>query len=166
MMSSRVLKEGDDEKGFALTVHTTFNRFKARYARWLDITLAARPLVLAVWIIASLLCIPLFMQSSSELAPQEDQGGIFGSVEDSANINLDQAGFYADEAERIFSKPEEADFVFQIISPGATFGGLVLTPWDQRERKVFDVLRDVETELASIPGINMFPITPSASRRG
>lgn len=162
MMSSRVLKEGDDETGFALKVHTVFNRFKARYARWLDATLNARPLVIGVWIVASLLCIPLFMMSSSELAPTEDQGVIFGIVEDSANVNLDQAIFYADEAERIFFAPEETDFIFQIIAPGATFGCMVLEPWDQRERTVFDVLLDVQTELSTIPGINMFPITPAA----
>jgi multidrug efflux pump len=162
MMASVVLKEGDEEHGFALKVHRIFDRFKAHYAGWLDATLRARPLVLAVWLIASLLCIPLFMQSASELAPTEDQGVIFGIVQAAPNINLDQAIFYADEAERIFSSPEETDFVFQLISPGSTFGGMVLKPWDERERSVFDVLLDVQQDLSTIPGINMFPVTPAA----
>ncbi|MFT6101983.1 MAG: multidrug efflux pump, partial [Candidatus Endobugula sp.] len=162
MMASVVLKEGDEEHGFALKVHRIFDRFKAHYAGWLDATLRARPLVLAVWLIASLLCIPLFMQSASELAPTEDQGVIFGIVQDAPNVNLDQAIFYADEAERIFSSPEETDFVFQLISPGSTFGGMVLKPWDERERSVFDVLLDVQQDLTTIPGIDMFPVTPAA----
>ncbi|MFT7387667.1 MAG: multidrug efflux pump [Candidatus Endobugula sp.] len=162
MMASVVLKEGDEEQGLALQVHKIFDRFKIHYTGWLEATLRARPLVLSVWLIASLLCIPLFMMSASELAPKEDQGVIFGIVEDAPNSNLDQAIFYADEAERIFSSQEETDFVFQLIAPGATFGGMVLKPWDDRERTVFEVLLDVQQDLATIPGINMFPITPAA----
>lgn len=162
MMSAKILKEGDDEHGFALFVHRIFDKVKIRYARLLDATLRARPLVIAVWIIASLLCIPLFSMSSTELAPTEDQGVMFGIVEDSSNLNLDQAVFYAEEAERIFSSPEETDFVFQLISPGATFGGMVLKPWEDRDRTVFQVLADMQKELATIPGITMFPVTPPA----
>jgi multidrug efflux pump len=162
MMASKILKEGDDERGFALKVHRVFDRFKAKYTTWLDATLRARPLVITVWVVVSLLCIPLFTNSASELAPTEDQGVIFGIVEDSANVNLDQAVFYAAEAETIMSSPKETDFVFQIIAPGATIGGMVLKPWDDRERTVFDVLAEVQPKLATIPGINMFPVTPAA----
>lgn len=162
MMSAKILKEGDDESGFARKVHHIFDRVKLRYAGWLDATLRARPLVIAVWLIVSVLCIPLFLLSATELAPQEDKGVIFGIVEDSATANLDQAIFYGTEAERVLSSPEEADFVFQIIAPGATIGGLVLKPWDERSRSVFEVLLDVQPKLATIPGINMFPITPAA----
>ncbi len=162
MMSSTILKEGDDEKGFALKVRNVFERFKARYVVWLDATLKARPAVFIVWIVASLLCIPLFMQSASELAPTEDQGVIFGIVEDSANLTLDQAVIYADETEKIFSSAPETDFVFQLISPGATFGGMVLKPWDQRDRTVFEVLPEVQAKLSTLTGVNVLPITPPA----
>lgn len=162
MMSAKILKEGDDEHGFALKVHRVFDRFKARYSGWLDATLRARPLVITVWIVVSLLTIPMFMNSASELAPTEDQGVIFGIVEDSADINLDQAVFYGSEAERILSSPEETDFVFQIIVPGSSIGGVVLKPWDKRERSVFEVLAEIQPQLSTIPGINMFPVTPAA----
>lgn len=162
MMAAKILKEGDDEQGFALKVHRIFDRVKHRYSGMLDATLRARPLVLTVWLIACLLCIPLFTMSASELAPKEDQGVIFGIVQDSSNLNLDQAVFYADDAERILSSPEETDFVFQIIAPGSTIAGMVLKPWDERERTVFDVLLEMQPQLANIPGITMFPVTPPA----
>jgi multidrug efflux pump len=162
MMAAKILKEGDDEQSFALKVHRVFDRVKHRYSGMLDATLRARPLVLTVWLIACLLCIPLFTMSASELAPTEDQGVIFGIVQDSSNLNLDQAVFYADEAERILSSPEETDFVFQIIAPGSTIAGMVLKPWDERERTVFDVLLEMQPQLANIPGITMFPVTPPA----
>lgn len=162
MMSSKILKEGDDEQGFALKVHRVLDGVKARYAKLLDVTLHTRPLVLTVWIVISLLCLPLFSLSATELAPTEDQGVVFGISEDSANMNLDQAVFYADETERIFSSPEETDFVFQLISPGATFSGMVLEPWDDRERTVFEVLAEVQPKLSTIPGITIIPVTPPA----
>ena len=41
----------------------------------------ARPAVYTVWIVLSLLTIPMFMMSPKELAPTEDQGVIFGIVD-------------------------------------------------------------------------------------
>ncbi len=70
MMSGKVLKKDGDKNGFALNVHNIFEAFKKRYLGWLDATLAARPQALLVWIVMSLLCIPLFDQSATELAPK------------------------------------------------------------------------------------------------
>jgi len=39
---------------------------------------------------------------------------------------------------------------------------MVLQPWDQRERTVFDLMPEAQMQLAQIPGISMFPITPPA----
>jgi len=162
MMSSKILQPGDDEKGFAKKSSDIFNRFKERYASLLDKTLAARPAVLTVWIVIGLLCIPMFMQSSSELAPTEDQGVIFGIVESSANSSLDQSSIYATEANRIFSSFEETEFTFQLTFPTSGFSGMVLKPWDERNTTVFDLMPRAQAELSSITGFNMFPITPPA----
>lgn len=162
MMSSKILQSGDDEKGFAKKSSDIFNRFKERYASLLNKTLAARPVVLTVWIVIGLLCIPMFMQSSSELAPTEDQGVIFGIVESSANSSLDQSSIYATEANRIFSSFEETEFTFQITFPTSGFSGMVLKPWDERNTTVFDLMPRAQAELSSITGFNMFPITPPA----
>ena len=39
---------------------------------------------------------------------------------------------------------------------------MVLQPWDQRERSVFDLMPEATARLGAIPGINMFPVTPPA----
>lgn len=162
MMSSKILQAGDDEKGFAKKSSDVFNRFKNRYAVLLDKTLASRPAVLTVWIVIGLLCIPMFLQSSSELAPTEDQGVIFGIVESSANSTLDQSSIYATEANRIFSSFDETEFTFQLTFPTSGFSGMVLKPWDERDTTVFDLMPRAQAELSSITGFNMFPITPPA----
>ena len=44
-------------------------------------TLSARPAVYIVWIVLSLLSVPMFLMAPKELAPAEDQGIILGIVE-------------------------------------------------------------------------------------
>ncbi len=162
MMSSRILRKGDDQEGFAKKSSDAFNRVKEKYAILLDKTLHSRPAVILVWIVIGLLCIPMFMQASVELAPTEDQGVIFGIVEASANSTLDQASVYAKEANRIFSGFEETDFTFQLTFSNSGFSGMVLKPWDERDTTVFDLMPRAQQELSTITGFNLFPVTPPA----
>ena len=56
----------------------------------------------------------------------------------------------------------ETDFTFQITLPDNGFGGLVLKPWGERKRTVFQIMPEVQQKLQPIPGIQMFPVTPPA----
>lgn len=162
MMSSRFLKPGERRKGFAMKVSGLLDRLRDRYGQLLDVTLRSRGFVYVVWIVLSLACIPMLMNAPKELAPTEDQGVIFGIVEGSANATIDQATIYAEAANQVFQGFPETDFTFQIISPSAGFGGMVLKPWERRDRSVFDLMPEAQTALAEIPGIRMFPVTPPA----
>ena len=88
--------------------------------------------------------------------------GIFGIVDAPANATIEQTMVYADEAGRIFHSFPETNFTFQLTFPASGFGGMVFKPWDQRERTPFDLMPLVQQQLATIPGIQMFPIMPSA----
>ncbi len=162
MMSSKILKQGDDRKGFAKKSGDAFEAFKSHYVVWLDKTLKARPAMFMIWIVISLLCIPLFIMAASELAPTEDQGVIFGIVEGPANATMDQSSLYAAEANKVFTSFDDTEFTFQLTFPGSGFSGMVLKPWDERDNTVFDLMPDAQEKLAAIPGINIFPITPPA----
>ena len=74
VMSAKLLKPGIHERGLAGRITRDFKRFREFYGRHLDATLRARPAVYIVWIVVSLLTIPMFMMSAKELAPLEDQG--------------------------------------------------------------------------------------------
>ena len=71
------------------------------YGRVLDSTLSARPAVYIVWIVLSLLTIPMFLMAAKELAPTEDQGIMFGIVEAPADATIDQTTFYTDAMNEI-----------------------------------------------------------------
>jgi multidrug efflux pump len=162
MMSARMLTRDIEEHGFARLVAHTFERIKRGYTRMLDATLANRPAVYLVWFIISAAAIPMFMFSPKELAPTEDQGVIFGIVEGASNSSMEQASIYSAAANRAFMSVPETEFTFQLTLPNSGFGGMVVKPWEQRERTVFEILREVSEKLAAIPGINMFAVTPSA----
>ena len=162
MMSAKLLTKDIEEKGFAHKVAQTFDRIKRRYSSMLDATLRNRPAVYIVWIVISLLTIPMFSISVKELAPTEDQGVIFGIVEGSSNASMEQASIYAAKANDVFMSFPETDFTFQLTFPSGGFGGMVLAPWDKRERTVFELMPEATQKLGAIPGINLFPITPPA----
>jgi multidrug efflux pump len=162
VMSARILKPGITERGFSGRISRDFERLKTAYGRLLDATLAARPAVYAVWIVVSLLAVPMFVMSAKELAPTEDQGVIFGILDASANSTLDQNSIFAAEVNRVFQSEPETDFTFQITFPSSGFGGMVVKPWDERKRTIFQILPDVQRKLQRIPGIRIFPTTPPA----
>jgi len=162
MMSAALLREGESQRGFAGGVNTAFNRVRERYTGWLRGSLKYRPVVYTVWIIVSLLCVPMFIMSAKELAPTEDQGIIFGIVDGSGNATIDAASTYAAEAETAFRSVDETEFTFQLTFPGGGFSGMVLRDWSERDRSVFEVKPEIAEKLNRIAGISMFPITPSA----
>ncbi|MBW2472958.1 MAG: efflux RND transporter permease subunit [Deltaproteobacteria bacterium] len=162
VMSANLLKPGLEDHGLAGRIARDFKRLREFYGRLLDVTLRARPAVYLVWVVISLMSLPMYMMSAKELAPTEDQGVIFGILDAAANSTLDQTSLYAAAANQVFLSVPEADFTFQISFPSSGFGGLVTKPWDERERSIFEILPEVQRGLHNIPGIRMFPVTPPA----
>ena len=160
MMSAQLLKQGMDKEGFTARVHNMFERLKRWYRAALTSSLNNRKPVYAVWIVFSLLTIPMFMLSSKELAPPEDQGVIFGIIDTPANATVEQNVFFANQANRFYMALPETDFTFQIVQPGGGFAAMAAKPWDQRKRTVFDLLPTLNKEMASIPGFQIFPVAP------
>jgi multidrug efflux pump len=162
VMSARLLKPGGEERGLAGRIARDFKRLKEAYGRLLDATLRARPAVYAVWIVVSLLTIPMFIMSAKELAPLEDQGVIFGILDASADSTLDQTSRYAAAANQAFMSVPETQFTFQVTFPNSGFLGMVVRPWAERQRTIFKIVPEVQQKLQAIPGIRMFPVTPPA----
>ena len=162
MMSAKLLRPGMSERGLSGRISRDFKRLTRFYGRLLDTTVASRPAVYTVWILLGLTTIPLFLMSPRELAPVEDQGVIFGIVNAAANATLDQTSRDAAAANRVFMNVPETQFTFQVTTPTSGFGGMVVAPWEARERDVFEILPEVQQGLDRIPGIQMFAVTPPA----
>ena len=162
MMSSKLLKAGADERGFAGMINRHFDNFRTLYLRMLSGTLQYRPVMLTLWIIIVVLMVPFYMFSQRELAPSEDQGVVFGVIQSSANSTLDQTNLFTTQVYDVYrSFPENAS-VFQITAPGGGFGGMVTKPWSERKKTTQQLLMESSASLSKIAGIRVIPLTPPA----
>jgi multidrug efflux pump len=162
MMSSRLLRSEDEGKGLKGRIDRGFDKIRSIYGRWLKATLAARPAVYTVWLVVSLLTVPMFIMSPKELAPTEDQGVIFGIIDAAANATLDQTSRYTEAVNNAYMSVAETEFVFQVTRPDGGFAGMVVKPWDQRSRDIHQILPEVQQKLRRIPAIRTLPVLPPA----
>ena len=162
VMSSKLLNAQSEERGLAGHINHYFDRLRKFYGRVLDATLSARPAVYTLWIGLSVVAAIMSYMGwqAKELAPMEDQGFVMGIVEASADATIDQTVFYTDALNREFSAIPEKDQVFQITFPDSGFSGLVLKPWGERKRTVFQILPEVQARVNRIPGIRVSAVTP------
>jgi multidrug efflux pump len=160
MMGSKLLRAGASEHGFAGVVNRQFERIRSLYTSLLTGTLNYRPVVLTVWVLVAVLAVPFYMFSSKELAPEEDQGVVFGVIQSSANATLDQTNLFANQVYDVYHSFPESDSLFQITSPGGGFGGMVTKPWSQRKKTTQQLLVESSTKLNKIAGVRVIPLTP------
>jgi multidrug efflux pump len=125
-------------------------------------TLRHRPAVYLIWIVLGLLAVPLFTMSAKELAPTEDQGVIFGIIESAANSTLDQNSLYTAAVNKAFLSVPETNFVFQLTQPDSGFSGMVVKPWQERKRTIFEIMPEVAMKVQGVTGIRVLPVTPPA----
>lgn len=160
MMSSRLLRAGDAEKGFAGWINRRFDGLRKRYSSVLKITLANHWLVITVAILVILLIFPLWMFSMKELAPKEDQGVVFGIVLSPPNATLDQSVLFAGKLNDVFQSQPECGGTFQIINPTFGFSGMVTKPWSERKRTTEQIANALFPLTAQLPGVQIIPTTP------
>ena len=136
MLSSRLLKSGKPQ-GLPLFINNSFDSLRTFYGKVLKVSLQTRWLVYAGWILLTLLCVPMYVLSPKELAPEEDQGVIFGIVNGPANNTIEETTRYTDEAREVFGGiPKVA--IFQLTWPTFGFSGVVRA-WSERDQTTFDI---------------------------
>jgi len=160
MMGSKLLRQGDTERGFAGWINRRFDSVRNGYTRTLSGTLRYRPVVLTLWAIVLLLMIPFYMFSQRELAPNEDEGVVFAVIQAPANATLDETNLFAQQMYDVYHSMPESDSIFQITSPTGGFGGMVTKPWSQRKKTAQQLLIEATGPLSQIPGIRVIPLTP------
>ncbi|TBV15310.1 multidrug efflux RND transporter permease subunit [Stutzerimonas kirkiae] len=159
MMCSRLLRHDENPSGLAHRLDLIFDKLKSRYQRALHGTLEARPVVVVFALLILALIPLLLMFTQSELAPEEDQGVVFMMAKAPQPTNLDYLNTYTDEFIAIFKDFPEYYSSFQIngfdgVQSG--IGGMLLKPWDERQRTQMEILPEVQARLDQIPGLQIF----------
>ena len=160
MMGSRLLRQGDTERGFAGWVNRRFESVRRGYHRVLCRTLQYRPVVITLWLIVAALMIPFYLFSQKELAPSEDQGVVFGVIQAAPNATLDQTKMFTQQVYNVYHSFPEAASIFQITNPNGGFGGMVTKPWSERTKTTQQLLLESTGPLSKIAGVRVIPLTP------
>ena len=162
MMSSRLLRQGDDVKGAAGWIGQRFAHLQNFYARLLECTLHYRASILVVagfWI----LLLPFFyLFSSKELAPQEDQSFLFGIIQSAPNATLDQTLLYTRALNDLCFSLPETSHTFQVIQYPWNIAGIIVKPWSQRKQSTDEIAAALTRKAADISGVRIFATTPPA----
>ncbi|OHC28127.1 MAG: multidrug efflux protein [Pseudomonadales bacterium RIFCSPLOWO2_12_59_9] len=159
MMCSLLLRHEENPSGFAHRLDQLFERLKQRYQRALHTTLDTRPVVLTFAALVLCLIPLLLMFTESELAPDEDQGIVFLMATAPQPTNLNYLNAYTEQFVKIFKEFPEYYSSFQINGINGVqsgIGGFLLKPWDERQRTQMEILPQVQTRLAQIPGLQIF----------
>src|SRR5215831_17590682 len=160
MMGSKLLRGGDNERGFAGWINRRFEGVRRIYTRMLASTLRYRPVVIVLWLIVAGLIVPFYMFTQHELAPAEDQGVVFSYIQASANSTIDQTKLFTQQVYDVYRSIPETGSIFQLTFPTAGFGGMVTKPWSERNKTAQDLLIESMGPLSRIPGIRAIPQTP------
>jgi multidrug efflux pump len=161
MMSSKLLKQGMAERGFAGWITRRFDGLRRSYAKTLTWALGYWPVTCIMAVLFICLAVPFYLMSKKEPAPREDQGVIFGIVQTPPNATVEQNMLFTQQMDAIYKSFPECAQTFQVTTATQGFSGMVAKPWSERKRTMDEVLVDVNHKLAQIPGVEIFATTPS-----
>lgn len=172
MMSARLLKAHGTTPGWQerliAFIDRRFEALQRRYLAWLHGSLDYLPVttVFALLVLSSIYF--LYTGAKSELAPQEDQGVVVASSTLAPDATLQQKVLYAQQVYRIMKQFPETDHVFQINSPASVVAGMVLKPWDERERTSNQLQPIAQRRLDQVAGarIAAFQLPPLPGSQG
>jgi multidrug efflux pump len=169
MMCSRIFREEMEEGRFAQLVDRWFSKLRAGYRRMLASWLETWP-VLIVLLVLLLASLPyLFMTSTSELAPQEDQGFVAYQLIGPPDATITQMDTYSRQALEVGKSVPEYRGAFQVVgAPSVTqgIGGILFKPWSERSRSANQLQQVLQKRWNSIAGAEVaafqFPPLPGS----
>ncbi len=165
MMTSKMLKPHAELSWFGRLVERVFGSLQRFYRRRLDGTLKQRFVFAWIALLTIGLSAVLYNSINSELAPAEDQGVLFAFVNAPEHTNLDYLTTYTDNLTETFLALPEKQNLFAINgfpNGHSAFMGLILKPWDQRERSDLSVMGELQPKFKAVSGVNIFATAPSA----
>jgi multidrug efflux pump len=164
MISARILKaHGADASRFERIVDKSFERVSAWYGRRVSATLNYRPVTLMIVAALSATMVYLFLNTSSELAPEEDIGFMFSIVNAPAYATSDYTEAFTKEVIAATEDVSEVDVRFSVVGFGGSnqaFAGFGLVPWADRERSQAQVQGDLQARLNGVAGVQAFVFAP------
>jgi multidrug efflux pump len=169
MMCSKLLRHNPAPSRFDRLMEWVLVGIGQRYESALRWVLLRRWLVLLVMVVSSVASWVLFKNARSELAPVEDRGVIFTSVNAPDGSTLEYTQRYMQAIERIGMSYPEFDRVFVVTGNPTVSQGIAIlrtVDWTERQRSTQQLARDLQPKFAMLPGVTAFPVTPPSLGQG
>lgn len=165
VLSGRLMRKGDDERGMARYISRGFGYLEAGYARvlryglrfaWMVVPLLLLTLATAWWLLQTL---------PDEFAPREDRGAFFILVDGPEGASFEYMSRQMAEVERrlLPLTAEDGPLRQVLVRTPRGFGGAeavnngfiiaTLNHWDEREVSAWEVMAQINRALGEIPGI-------------
>lgn len=165
MMAARLLKAGGVNR-FQKAVDRNFGRFERWYGRRLEGTLAYRPITAMIVVVLTGVTAFLFLNTSSELAPEEDSGALFAMVNAPSYATSDYTARYVDEMRDLTKDLPELETDFSVVGMGgetdSAFMLWAFEDWADRERSQAELQQDLQGRLGAVAGVEAFVFAPPA----
>ena len=163
MMCSRLLRHEERRGPVTSAIERFLDRLTNNYRRLLQWTLRRGLLIGGVFTAVAVLCGVLFVNMKQELSPIEDRGVIFTVISGPDGASLEYTENYARRIESIGKTLPEVDRVF-VVAGNPTVDQAVAflrtVDWSERDRKTVEMIRQIQPQMASIPGVLAFPNAP------
>lgn len=161
VMSAKLVPAHGKGSWFVRFVNGVFDRLRRVYARVLTVTLSLRWTIALAAVIIAGCAVPLYLFSAKELAPTEDEGGVFFILQASPDASLNASRAAATEVAAALQSVPEAKFVWRLLmSPSMGFGGMQTVPWNERKRSTAEILPDAYGLVSSVAGVRAIPLLP------
>ncbi|UCI08741.1 efflux RND transporter permease subunit [Mesorhizobium sp. B1-1-8] len=163
MMSARLLKAGQHGR-FQRIVDGTFSRVERVYERAVTASLRNRPVTLII--VAALVALTGFMftKTSTELAPEEDQGFLLSIVTAPRYATSDYTETYVNQMLGLVKDIPETRAQFSAVAFGGStnsaFVGFAFKDWADRKRSSKELQADIQGRLAKVAGVQAFVFAP------
>src|SRR5205807_9863145 len=159
MMCSLLLTRTMTQGRFARIIDNTFSRLAQWYGTRLEHSLDYRP-VTALFAAAVFVALAfMYLNTSKELAPEEDQGVLFALTKGPQYANLDYLDAYGDELDKAFTSIPEAELRFVVngrFGPNQGIAGVILKPWGERARSAQKIKPVLQQKVSAVEGMNAF----------
>ena len=163
MMSARILKAGSHSR-FQRIVDNTFGRVEGVYERLVAGSLKYRPVTLMIVVALVALTGFMFTKTSSELAPEEDQGFLLSLVTAPRYATADYTESYVNQILGLVKDVPETRALFAATAFGGqtdqAFVGFAFKDWAERDRSQKELQADIQGRLSKVAGVQAFVFAP------
>ena len=163
MMCSKLLNKSVLDGKLVKKIDAVIEGVTDRYRKVLEHVLNNR---VYIWPVVGTLLISLvfmFMNTSSELAPEEDQGVMIVMGQGPAQANTDYIRHFTPALIDSISKNDEVEMTMLdngYMNNNAFFGLGVLKDWDSRDATAKEVMQRFEKESPVLPGLQVYTFSP------